>query len=212
MKNKTVLFAIIILFTNAFISCKKEKKEKIQEAAIVQSIESDNTFKVIFNKSIVNWKANQIGESHNGTFNVESGIIKLDGNSIVGGNFIIDIKSLKVIDVTEIEDNKDIVSHLLNPDFFDSDKYPKAYFTITSVANNVLSGNLKMKDIEKNISFPIQSNIEENEIHITSDNFVIDRTLWEITYSSGKFFDPVKLGDHLIKDDVEMSINIVSKK
>ena len=156
-------------------------------------------------------KANQIGGGHNGTFSIEKGTIKLENNKITEGSFIIDIKSLKVIDIKDEEDNKDITAHLLNPDFFDSEKFPKAYFKITEVSGHKLSGTLKMKGIEGSISFPIKVGAIDGMLKLTSNTFTIDRTIWGITKSSGKFFDPVKLGDRLIKDDVEMLIDITLK-
>ncbi len=214
MKKQSFIALAILISGVFFISCKSEKKTEVKEAVEVEERvidAADSGFKVA-STSILNWKANQIGGGHYGTFNVESGTISLSENSITGGSFVIDIKSLKVTDVKEKEDNKDITDHLLNPDFFDSDKFPKAYFTITKVEGAVISGNLKMKGIEKNISFPVKLNVTDNTLSLTSDTFTIDRTVWGITKSSGKFFDPVKLGDHLIKDDVELSINITAKR
>ena len=217
MKKKLSFLAIVILAGTTFIACKNTGKTKSEAAsATVSSTESsvaaNANYSVAASASVLNWKANQIGGGHHGTFNVESGSIALKENGSIAGSFVIAIKSLKVIDVIEAEDNTDLVGHLLNPDFFDSDKFPKAYFTITAMEGAVLKGNLKMKGIEEAISFPIKIAVHDATLKITSEVFTIDRTLWGITKSSGKFFDPVKLGDRLIKDEVEMSIEIVGKK
>ena len=213
MKNHFIFLSTIFLSATLFQGCKNADKSKVN--VVVENTTASNvavTYNVVPKKAILNWKAEQIGGGHHGTFNIESGSILMEDINIVSGSFIIDVKSLIVIDVTEKEDNKDIVAHLLNPDFFDSEKFPVASFTISSHEGTNLKGNLKMKGIEKNISFPIKLDIKEDTIKITSSEFTIDRTVWGITKSSGKFFDPVKLGDHLIKDDVKMSISITAKK
>ena len=43
-----------------------------------------------------------------------------------------------------------------------------------------------------------------------SGKLVIDRTLWDVRYRSGKFFDNLK--DQAIADSIEFNIKIVAEK
>lgn len=215
MKKQFKIGIALMIAASTLGACKEEKEAKketkVETNLVSDTRLSDGAYTVEAGNSVLYWKANQIGGGHHGTFGIESGSIQLENNNITGGSFVIDVKSLKVIDVKDAEDNKDITAHLLNPDFFDSDKFPKAYFEITEAKGNVLHGKLKMKGIEKEISFPVKIAAKDGELKLISDTFTIDRTLWGITKSSGKFFDPVKLGDRLIKDDVEISIDVTTK-
>ena len=47
---------------------------------------------------------------------------------------------------------------------------------------------------------------------LSSEMFTIDRTEWDIKYNSGKFVAPAKLGDYLIKDDIEIKVAVKAKK
>ena len=77
-----------------------------------------------------------------------------DGN-ITGGNFVININSLKITDQDTSGVSK-LTAHLLSPDFFDAAKFGTARFEITGVeaydaakmqsllpnATHLISGNL----------------------------------------------------------------------
>lgn len=71
-------------------------------------------------------------------------------------------------------------------------------------------GNLTIKDITKNIGFPIDYKIEGNNVKVTAEPFTIDRTEWEIKYNSGKFFENLK--DNLILDEIEISFELIADK
>ncbi len=47
-------------------------------------------------------------------------------------------------------------------------------------------------------------------VEMTSDEFTIDRTKWDVKFRSGKFFDNLK--DKLIYDDITISVKVKAKK
>ncbi|MEL6590748.1 MAG: YceI family protein [Bacteroidota bacterium] len=69
-------------------------------------------------------------------------------------------------------------------------------------------GNLTIKGISQEISFPAMVNITDNALTAKA-SFTIDRTMWNIRYGSGKFFDD--LGDKVIYDDIELSLDLNAK-
>ncbi len=78
-----------------------------------------------------------------------------------------------------------------------------------SLGNNVkIGGKLTIKGISKDISFPAKVSIADNYVNAEAD-FNIDRTLWDIKFRSGKFYE--NLGDNLINDDFNIKFNIVAK-
>ena len=127
--------------------------------------------------------------------------------------FTFDITTLKCTDIpAKDEGNAKLVEHLMSKDFFDTNEFATANFVITKVENNMISGNLTLKGITKNISFPAKVTLEDSSVIIKSKTFTIDRTEFNINYNSGKTMDAAELGDYLIKDDVELKISVIAKK
>ena len=211
---KTSKILILVLFFLAVTSCKKETKAPVEEAKSTETvavIESD--FNVIPAESYIKWKADKIVGGHEGQFLVADGTISTSDNAIKNGVVNFDIKSLHILDIPKEDENYAKLSgHLLGEDFFDSENHPKASFEITGMDQDNMNGNLTIKGITKNITFPINTEVTDAGITITSEPFTIDRTQWDIKFNSGKFFDVNELGDFLIKDDIEITVNIKGTK
>jgi len=198
----------------AFTSCKNDAKTtETSEAKTVEVVETALEYNTISDNSVIIWKANKIVGGHEGTISITKASVSTRGNKIAKGSFIIDINTLECTDIPkEEEGNAKLVSHLLNEDFFDVEKFPSAKFEITNIKDNKLSGNLTLKGITKNITFDTKIETSDDSIIISSDTFTIDRTEWNINHNSGKIMDAAALGDYLIKDDVELKINVKVKK
>ena len=213
MKKQILNVLAILTIGFAFTSCKDDVKQaETTEAEVVKNVDAETTYKV-GNEAMIMWKANKVVGGHEGTINTSNGTVQLKNNALVGGNFTFDIASLKCTDLpADSKENTDLVDHLMGKDFFEVETYPKAKFEITNVNDNMISGNLTLKGITKNITFPAKVETEGNSLSITSDTFTIDRTEFGINYNSGKVMDAAKLGDYLIKDDVELKINVRADK
>ena len=214
MKKSILKIVAITAIGFAFVACKNEtKKAETSEAEAVKEVSVDSKFAVIASESMVIWKANKIVGGHEGTINVKEGTANFTNNNLVGGTFTFDIASLKCTDIPEDnEGNAKLVKHLLNEDFFDVEKFSMAKFEITKVENETISGNLTLKGITKNVSFPAKVTMTDNDVSISTNTFTIDRTEFNINYNSGKVMDAAQLGDYLIRDEVELKLNIKAKK
>ncbi|OIQ19409.1 YceI family protein [Lacinutrix sp. MedPE-SW] len=210
MKKQVLNIFAIIAIGASVVGCKSDKKTETTEAKEVETVMAEETFKAIPAESMVTWEANKIVGGHTGTINLSNGVAKVKGNQLVGGNFIFDISTLKNTDIEKEESRASIEGHLKSADFFDAEKFPNAAFEITSVEGNNVSGNLMMKGIKKNVTVPVNVNINGDSMTITSDEFTIDRTEWDIKYNSGKFAE--NLGDKMIKDNVKLKISVKANK
>ena len=74
----------------------------------------------------------------------------------------------------------------------------------------MLSGNLKLKDVENNVTFPVTTSVDGDVFTLTSEMFTIDRSKWNVKYGSKSFFDD--LGDKFINDDIELKVTVKAKK
>lgn len=208
------LFAIALIGTT-IVACKSDVKDaKTGEAeTVVENVEAAK-YKADADQSMIIWKANKIVGGHEGTINVSKGVAELEGDKLVGGSFIFDINTIKCTDIPETEEaNANLIGHLKSVDFFDVEKFSTAAFEITKVDGNNISGNLTMKGIKKNVTFPATVSVNGDDVTISSDTFTIDRTLWNIMYNAATSDDvAASLGDKLIKNDVEIKILVKAKK
>lgn len=170
--------------------------------------------------TVVNFTGNGVGKNHPGHFKVTSGTVAIKGKELTGGSFTIDINSMTMHESGEFITGK-LRPHLLSPDFFDAAAFPAASFEITAVepytatagdssvvagANMKISGNLKLKDVVKNVTFPAKVDITDNSVSAVA-NFDIDRTLWGMNYGND-----AALKDKMISPTVNMALNIQAKK
>lgn len=194
----------------------KEVTEKSDTSEGIAASNKGNKSKLIPEQSKLDWTAKKVTGKHNGTINIISGELTEDKGVLTGGNFTVDFNTITVMDVEDPESNAKLTGHLKSDDFFSAEKFPNGKFVITSVAplsdgsgnNYTIKGDLIIKGITKQITFPSKVNISENGITATAD-FNIDRTLWDIKYRSGKFFPDI--GDKMIDDQFNIKITIASK-
>lgn len=220
MKIKFLPILSLAVLLTATISCKDSKNEtEAGEAEKVAEASMQATkFMVDTDASNITWEGNKPTGSHTGDVKLESGVVKVDGDSL-SGTFLIDMTTITDTDL-EGDQKTNLEQHLKGTvegkegDFFNVQKYPTAAFEITDVMDKdgkkMLEGNLTIKDSKNNISFPVTYSVDGNTMNLKSEPFTIDRTKWNVNYGSKSVFDD--LGDKFISDDIELTINIVAKK
>lgn len=175
----------------------------------VASVAAAETLKVDPKASKIEWVGKKVTGQHNGTVNIKSGTVTVDKGAITGGTFEIDMTSIAVLDL-EGDSNAKLTGHLKSDDFFGVEKYPTATFVITNVKNGVVNGNLTIKEKTNPVSFTANMAISKGALTAKADDVKVDRTLYDVRYGSGKFFE--NLGDKTIYDDFILDITLVAKK
>jgi polyisoprenoid-binding protein YceI len=173
-----------------------------------------DTFQVDTTKSVINWVGKTIANSkHTGTLKMSKGSVILDGNTLTGGEFTFDMKSIKVTDLPP-ERAPRLENHLKSDEFFDVEKFPQGSFKITKVATNgttaTITGNLTLKNITKSVSFPATVTRNGNTLTAKATGVKFNRTEFDVKYRSGNFFSG--LGDRAIEDEIEIDIELVATK
>lgn len=218
MKRKFLgLIAFVALGVLA-VSCGEKKNETAaKDAKTEKEITAEAVkYKVDPANTTVTWKGSKvIGGSHNGKMDVSSGTFAIKDGKLESGNFIIDIKSLTVLDIPADDDgNASLKGHLLSPDFFDAANHGDAAFSVTGISEKegktMIEGNLSLKGVKKNISFPAKVDVQGDQAMIESEVFTINRTDFGMKYGSSSFFDDLK--DKAISDDVELSVSVTANK
>lgn len=165
-------------------------------------------------KSSIGWVGKKVTGQHNGILKLKSGTFNLAEGK---GTFVMDMKSIDTKDLSG-DTKKKLDGHLKSDDFFNVKKYPEAKFVLESVKPEgaakdgkqkyKMTGELTIKGIGKKISFTGEYQAAKKML---AADFKINRTEWDIKYNSGKFFDPAKLADKLIYDDIDIQLSLVGK-
>ena len=217
MKKQIFKITSILFLGIAVISCKETKNEteatKAEEVKAVEATADRYTADV--ENSTLAWKGFKPTGTHNGTVKISEGYVVFDKGNLTGGNFVFDMNAITVLDIESADDNNaKLVGHLKSPDFFDVENHAFSSFDITGVeekdGKTWVKGNLSIKNIKKNIEFPVEVTVIGDEALLKSEPFTIDRTEWDIKYKSTKFFDDLK--DKFINDGIEIAIDVKAKK
>ena len=135
----------------------------------------------------------------------------IENGQLMGGTVEIDMST---IEGEDHRSDNNLINHLKDPDFFDVKKFPISVIAITRVEsidgeNKKVTGNLTIKGMTHSVTFLAKMNVKSGIVKASGKIFV-DRTLWDIRYRSGKFFDNLK--DQAISDNIEFNVEIVAKK
>lgn len=206
---KNLIFSIMAITLLGMVSCQnapKGEKAGVAAAKKVTTTATADTYKVNGAASKVTWTGTKVTGQHTGTMSVNSGTVQVKDKKVVGGSFNIDVNSLVCTDLKAGQGKEDLEGHLKSPDFFDTAKFPNSTFTITSVDSGKITGNLKIKDVTKSISFPAIVTVSDMEVNVSSSTFTINRTDFGIKYGSASFFDDLK--DKAINDEVSLKVSL----
>lgn len=159
--------------------------------------------------SEVLWRGYKVLGEHHGNITLNSGMLKMDGNKIVGGEFEMDMTSIDNSDLSGGSKEK-LVGHLKSKDFFDVENHKTATLVITNATRKSkgeyrITGNLTIKGITHPVIFNTSMEVEDK---ITKANATIrvDRTMYDIKFRSGKFFED--LGDKMIDDNFQLEVSL----
>ncbi|WP_109437212.1 MULTISPECIES: YceI family protein [Aquimarina] len=222
MKIKLISVLAIAIIGISTYSCKGEKQNET-EANTAEEVQKASpeaiTYIVDSASSTIDWIGSKPTGKHNGTINIANGKLKTKDGKIESASFEIDMTSITVTDL-EGEEKAGLEGHLKGEGegkedhFFNVAQHPKASFEVTGIADkegkNYIEGNLTIKGIKKNISFPANISTQGDVVVLNTEIFTINRTDWGVNYASKSVFED--LGDKFINDDIELKITVKANK
>lgn len=171
-------------------------------------LQAQQSVEVDVEKSNVEWLAKKVGGQHDGLVSIQKANIIFNGQGEVSqANIVMDMTSITVEDLSGGAKNS-LTNHLKDPDFFNTEDYPEASFTVkegNGKPGEVL-GILTIKDISK--EYALQYEYKDGKI---KGNLVIDRTDFDIMYKSKSILDAKAVADGFIYDEFTITFTLVSK-
>lgn len=160
--------------------------------------------------SEVSWLGEVAGVyGHNGVIDILEGSLTAMGDSITGGNFVIDMTSIQPRDSASYKDEDgrratDLVKHLSTGDFFLVDSFPTASFIIKKHVGDQLIGDLTVRGITNEETATLTS-IESgpNGLKASAD-LVFDRQDYKVSWVHF-------MQDMILSDDIKIGLEISAK-
>jgi polyisoprenoid-binding protein YceI len=157
-------------------------------------------------ESAVTWKGYKVTGSHHGIIDLKEGFLVFDGDKLAGGEFVVDMTTLVSHDL-EGEYKGKLEGHLKSDDFFGVDKHATSKLVFTNVSASgknsyKVTGNLTIKGKTNPVTFDVS--VYGSKATATMK---IDRSLYDVKYGSGSFFD--NLGDKTIYDEFDLVVDLV---
>lgn len=178
---------------------------------------SSDSFQIDTAQSIIYWMGKSPSGAHNGHLNFKSGILFGGNLQIQSAELLIDMNTIRNLDIEDASDRSDLEEHLKNEDFFNVTQFPEAKLKVDkineikdSVNNAMISGILTIKGISNPIVVNGKIDYSNDGVLITIPEFLIDRTNYNIMYNSKKILASLK--DGFIYDEIALSVKIVAKK
>ncbi|WP_298767029.1 YceI family protein [uncultured Polaribacter sp.] len=210
---KKIIVALVAV-ASVFTACKEKKESVTTKAAEKVAVKVSELNNVDTATSVLTWKGTKPTGAHNGNVMIKDGDLLVENGKVTGGEFIIDMNSIKVLDIpADNEGNGKLLGHLTSADFFDVATYPTSKFVITNVEDKGdkihVTGNLTVKDVTKSITIPATVNTVNGVTVFKSETFMVNRAEFNVKYGSKSFFDNLK--DKFIDDNMELSFTVKTK-
>ena len=229
-KIALISLSAFLLFTSCNQTRKSDDATITKPKEEAQMSSGEEVFKADLKESRIEWIGTKVSGYHTGTVNLNSGEMTVTNGQVTAGKFTMDMTTIKAVGPEKVpaDASAKLTSHLQSPDFFDTQKFPQATFVITGVKpytgtitepddprmeklsqykvpnpNYMVSGNLTVLGIDKNIEFPALITVNGNTAEARA-KFNLDRKQWNIKYS-GK-------PDDLIGDEFFVGIYLKASK
>jgi polyisoprenoid-binding protein YceI len=179
-----------------------------------QSFKNSDEKNVVINTKVstIDWIGKKVTGQHTGNISIKEGSLSLKNGEISSGKVIVDMESITCTDL-DGEWGSKLIGHLNSPDFFDVANNKTATLDITQTKKTkgqkyIVTGTLTIKGISKPIEFPATIEVKDGKLAAFAE-VSVDRTLYDIKYGSGKFFEG--LGDKMIDDHFIVKFKIAAE-
>lgn len=223
---KKIVLSAVAIAAITLTSCKNTNNQQNSENENVATEQMTSTEMkeeagkfdyTVASSSVVEWVGSKPVGKHNGTVNVTGGGVSVKDQSITKGEFVIDMNTIAVLDLASGDGKEDLENHLkgtgkedAEDHFFNVKKFPTATFVFKSFDGTNMVGDLTIKGVTKEVSFPATVTVTDAEVNIVSNSFKINRVDFGVNYASKSVFDDLK--DKFINDEMELVVKVKATK
>ena len=210
MLNKTGLSVVLVTNINAE-TMKRTFLIILTSIFAVSLLNAQKKYTADPAATVIDWKGDKkIGSFHVGTIDLKSGWLNVEGNALTGGEFVVDMNSIKNSDVKDENMRERLIGHLKSDDFFGVEKFPLSKLVITGSSKieggkALVKGNLTVKEATHPVEFTV-TETKNGAVITYSAEIVFDRSLYDVRFGSGKFFS--NLGDNAINDEIKLNVKL----
>jgi len=177
------------------------------------NLQAQEKLNISLKTSSVKWVGEKVTGQHEGFILLKSASLETKDGALTGGEFVIDMNSIKCTDIESPQYSAKLENHLKDNDFFNVAEFPEARFVITKViydgTSYIIEGDMTIRELTSAISFPAEFHNEDGKF-IADASVIVDRTKHDVKYGSGAFFD--NLGDKMIYDEFTLKVHLESVK
>lgn len=134
----------------------------------------------------------------------------------IGGEFTVDMNRIENFSLQGDELQPVLIAHLKSDDFFFTELFPTATYTIENAEpiegagigrpNYAVKGQLILRGVKAGLDFDATANPIDGGGISAEAHFDIDRTRWGVIYGSSRFFR--HLGMHLVYDLISIQVRL----
>jgi polyisoprenoid-binding protein YceI len=215
---KKYLFVFLpLVFLGAGCSSSPASESFSQSQPVVEQeiVLQDGLYELDLDTGTIGWEASKVKLTHNGTITAKEGSVRIENGIATEGSILVDMSTIHNLD-QEGKFLELLEAHLKSEDFFSVETFPISSFSLTEFvrlngidgSNYRAHGALTIKDQTHEIEFPAMIEVMDGRVHLGA-RVTVDRTLYDVRFGSGKFFDPKTLGDNLIDDEFYLDLDLV---
>lgn len=203
-------------FVGGLAEWKGDGLPTLGEAPRVQAV-PNGTLPIDLAETRIRWVGRNLLNRHEGTVALKSGTLVFAEGWLTGGEFVIDMTSIRCSDLADSDQNRLLIVHLASADFFDVARHPEARLTLKKVApvpngrpgapNLQLLCDFQLRGITRELGVVAIAGRTPEGRPAAQAVLTFDRTEWGSAYGSGRFFQ--NLGRHLVNDLVEIEVRLV---
>ncbi len=212
----SILVLIIVAVAITLIVRKSNRTESDTSAPTTATTAEVGTYRTSSDATVA-WQGKRPlmeGYMDSGTLKISSGTVTVSEGS-ASGKFVFDMSTISAGATGKGSGMEILTNHLKSADFFDIAKYPTATLVVTKATPTttayeyIAEGTLQMKGETHPISFPVTMYSDGMDLR-AKGVIEVNRTIWNIKYGSGKFFQD--LGEKMIDDVFSVSVDLILKK
>jgi len=173
---------------------------------------SQTQLNVVTGDSKVMWTGTKVVGFHQGLVKIKSGFVHVKDETLIGGEFVIDMNSITCTDIpdSDMTPKRKLENHLKAEDFFDVARFPTASFKIAEVRFHpdnplkyLIVGDLTIKGITRRWKIEVEPTTQTDKLFIAQADIRFDRQEFDVANKG--------IEDELVHDIVRLNVQLKAR-